>query len=224
MTDLAPLFGLRLRTPRLELRLGTSDEVLALALLARQGIHPPAEMPFAVAWSDRITEPEFEEEFAAYHADALSSWAPEAWRLDLLTWEHGVLVGTQTLRGERFASERVVDTGSWLGREAQGRGIGTEMRAAVLELAFSGLGASAATSGWLEGNRSSARVSEKLGYHSTGQREVGPCGVPVVHHDVRLEWADWRSPIPVEIIGLEPALPLFGAGYQPSERSAAPSD
>jgi hypothetical protein len=47
--------------------------------------------------------------------------------------------------------------------------------------------------------------------------------VAVFHHDVRLERADWRSPIPVEITGLGPALALFGAD-QPSERSAAPSD
>jgi hypothetical protein len=35
--------------------------------------------------------------------------------------------------------------------------------------------------------------------------------MPVPHHDLRLERADWLSPIPVEISGLEPALPLFGA-------------
>ena len=33
----------------------------------------------------------------------------------------------------------------------------------------------------------------------------------------------WRSPVAVEISGLGPALPLFGAD-QPSERSAADSD
>ena len=221
--DLEPLFGLRLTTPRLDLRPGRDDDVRALGELARRGIHPPEEMPFGVAWSDRISEPGFAEEFAAYHADGLASWSHEAWRLDLLVWEGGCLVGTQTRRGVRFASERVVDTGSWLGRAAQGRGLGTEMRAAVLELAFDGLGAAAATSGWLEGNRTSARVSEKLGYREIGVSEMSPRGDPVVHHDVRLERADWRPPVPVEIAGLEPCLVLFGAD-QPSERSAAPSD
>ena len=223
MTDLAPLFGLRLRTPRLELRLGTSDDVRALGQLAQLGIHPPDEMPFAVAWSDGIADPGFEEEFAAYHAEGLASWKPEAWRLDLLTWEHGVLVGAQTLRGERFAAERVVDTGSWLGQAAQGRGIGTEMRAAVLELAFRGLGASAATSGWLEENRSSARISEKLGYHSTGQR-----GQPA-----RRARRPPRRPARVGRLALADSgrdhraradAPAVRRGLQPSERSAAPSD
>jgi RimJ/RimL family protein N-acetyltransferase len=221
--DLAPLFNLRLRTPRLELRLGSAGEVRALGHLAELGIHPPEQMPFGVAWSDRISAPGFEQEFASYHEAGLSSWTPAAWRLGLLVWEGDSLVGTQELTGERFATARTVATGSWLGRAAQGRGLGTEMRTAVLELAFRGLGASAATSGWLEGNPASARVSEKLGYRQVGLREVSPRGVPVIHHDVRLERADWSSPVTIEITGLEPALPLFGAA-QPSDRSAAPSD
>ena len=39
---------------------------------------------------------------------------------------------------------RTVGTGSWLGRPYQGRGIGKEMRGAVLALAFDGLGAEVA--------------------------------------------------------------------------------
>lgn len=211
MIELAPLFGLTLRTPRLCLRLGTREEVNALGRLARRGIHPPDEMPFGIAWSDRTSAPGFAEEFASYHEAGRSSWAPDAWRLDLLTWEGDDLVGTQSLLAERFAAERVAGTGSWLGRAAQGRGLGTEMRAAVLELAFRGLGASAAKSGWLEGNWASARVSEKLGYREVGLSEMSPRGVPVVHHDVRLERDQWIPPVPVEITGLEPALALFGA-------------
>ena len=65
-------------------------------------------------------------------------------------------------------------TGSWLGRSFQGRGIGTEMRAAVLELAFRGLGAATAESGALEGNAASARVSEKLGYRHDGLERGRP--------------------------------------------------
>ena len=168
-------------------------------------------MPFGVAWSDRIAEPSFAEEFRTYHEQMLAAWQTDAWCLDFLVWEHDSLVGAQGLRGERFAAGRTVGTGSWLGAEHQGRGIGTEMRAAALELAFGGLGAVAATSGWLEGNRASARVSEKLGYQETGVSEMSPRGVPVSHHDLRLERTDWVSPCPVEIRGLEPALPLFGA-------------
>ena len=224
MCDVTPLFGLRVTTPRLTLRVGTTGEVRALGELARRGIHPPEEMPFGVAWSDRTALPGFLEEFAAFHREHLTGWSPEEWHLDLLVWEHGVLVGTQGIGGRRFAEERVVATGSWLGREAQGRGIGTEMRAAALELAFHGLGAEAATSGWLEGNAASGRVSEKLGYRKTGVSEVSPRGTPVQHHDVRIECGDWSSPVAVELSGAESCLALFGAAQPPSDLSAAASD
>ena len=66
------------------------------------------------------------------------------------------------------------------------------------------------TSGWLEGNAASGRVSEKLGYQETGVSEISPRGTPVPHHDVRIERADWRSPVEVEITGLDGCLALFG--------------
>src|SRR5205823_7610891 len=52
LMDLVPLFDLRLRTPRLELRLPTRPELEELRELARDGVHPADEMPFAVAWTD----------------------------------------------------------------------------------------------------------------------------------------------------------------------------
>lgn len=211
MSELAPLFDVRLRTPRLELRLGTPEEIDELGHIASRGIHGPDEMPFSVPWTDGIGQPDFHEGFAGFHRSLLSDWSPHDWHFDLLVWADGQLVGNQELYAKAFRETAVVGSGSWLGAEFQGRGIGTEMRAAILEFAFRGLGAVAATSGWLEGNRSSARVSEKLGYVETGIGEISPRGTPVPHHDLRLERKDWVSPVTVEIGGVEPALPLFGA-------------
>jgi hypothetical protein len=82
----------------------------------------------------------------------------------------------------------------------------------VLELAFGVLGAVIARSGWSEGGAGqSARVSARLGYRETGTHILRPRGEPVVHHDLVLEREDWRSPIEVELEGVEPCLPFFGA-------------
>jgi RimJ/RimL family protein N-acetyltransferase len=86
------------------------------------------------------------------------------------------------------------------------------MRAAVLQLAFDGLGAARATSGAIQGNPQSLGVSRKLGYVETGSHLVSPRGEPVEHLDLELRAAAFSSPVPVEIEGLEPLLPLFGAG------------
>jgi len=209
--DIRDLYALRIRTPRLELRLGSHDELVELAHLAERGVHPPDRMPFAVAWTDGIGEPDFVDVFVAHHVEHLDNWSPTDWQLNLLVWANDALVGTQGIQARDFGSRRCVATGSWLGREHQGRGIGTEMRAAVLELAFVGLGAVEAESSWLEGNAASKRVSEKLGYVEHTLGEKSPRGVPVVEHGVAIRSAAWRSPVSVTFAGLEPCLELLGA-------------
>jgi RimJ/RimL family protein N-acetyltransferase len=210
--DLAPLFDLRLRTPRLELRLPTEAELVELAHLAEQGVHPPEEMPFMTAWTDGIGSPGFVESFVGFHRLHRDDWSREHWHLLLGTWAGGVLIGTQAMEAKEFASARTAETGSWLGQSHQRQGYGTEMRSAMLELFFRGLGGEVATSGALEGNVSSARVSEKLGYEPAGEEFVSPRGEPVRAERFRLtraRWAGWNRP-PVEIAGLEACLPLFG--------------
>ena len=76
LTDAWPLFGLRLRTERLELRLPTDDELVELLDLARAGIHPPGEMPFGVAWST-IPSPAFERGFLQHHWRMRATWSPD---------------------------------------------------------------------------------------------------------------------------------------------------
>jgi len=147
-----------------------------------------------------------------YHLRNREEWRPEKWTLALCVFLDGRPIGGQDLRGEEFASRREFETGSWLGREYQGRGLGTEMREAVLDLGFAGLGASAAISGAFDFNKASLRVSEKLGYEPSDETTFAPRGEPQRELVVRLSRAEWerRRHPPVEIDGLEPCLPLFG--------------
>ena len=205
--DLSPLLELRLCTPRLELRLPTSPELAQLREVALAGVHPPEFMPFAIAWTD---DPELGE-FAAYHEQQRRQWSTETWHLELGVWLGEEPVGVQAVMSERFREMRTVGTGSWLGQRFQRHGVGTEMRTAVLELAFRGLGAETARSGAIDGNVASLRVSEKLGYRQVGRSTVAPRGVAVGHADLEVRREDWRPPVLVEIYGLKPCLPLFGA-------------
>jgi RimJ/RimL family protein N-acetyltransferase len=175
--------------------------------VALGGIHPPEFMPFTVAWTD---DPELLE-FRTYHEMRRREWRSEEWHLELGVFLEGEPVGVQAVESRDFAGTRTVGTGSWLGRRFQGRGVGTEMRTAALELAFRGLGAQVARSGAVDGNFASLRVSEKLGYREIGRGTVAPRGVELPHTDLALRREDWRPPLDVEIEGLEPCLPLFGA-------------
>ena len=55
------------------------------------------------------------------------------------------------------------------------------------------------------------RLPIRLGYEVVGSHLVSPRGVPVEHTDLELRRESFRSPVPVEIVALDPLLPLFGA-------------
>ena len=207
-----PLFDLRLRTPRLELRLPTDDDLLALAKVARGGIHDATMTPFLVAW-DELPSPAFERNFLTHWWVARGSWKPENWTLTLAVIAGGKAIGIQDLMAKDFSTRRSVASGSWLGQAFQGHGYGTEMRAAVLWLAFEGLGALVAESGYIAGNAASARVSEKLGYVPNGESIVAARGEPRTERLVRVTPTTWnRDLVRVMIENLEPCLGLFGVG------------
>ena len=214
MSRESALDGLVLRTPRLELRPVGEADLRELLATAHEGVHPPAEMPFAVPWTDTLGTPEGDASFVDFHRVARASIGPDEWRLLFCVRTGSAAAGVQGIDAERFAETRVVSTGSWLGTAYQRQGLGTEMRAAVLELAFGVLGAERATSGAIDGNAASRRVSEKLGYREVGRSTVAPRGVDVGHTDLELtraEWEDGRR-IPVEVEGAGPEfLALLGA-------------
>lgn len=206
-----PLFGLLLRTPRLELRIPRLDDLDALADLAAEGVHDPEEMPFAVPWTD--AEPaERARGTVQHHWSTWASWAPDDWRCQLVAVRDGLVVGTQEVSARDFAVVREVSTGSWLGRRFQGDGLGTEMRAAVLHLAFAELGARAAVSGVFLDNLASLAVSRKLGYQDDGIARMPRRGAPATEQRLRLTREDWERhrELPVTVEGLAPCLPLFG--------------
>jgi RimJ/RimL family protein N-acetyltransferase len=215
--DLTPLYELRLRTDRLELRWPDEEEIAALARLAETGVHDPGEMPFVVPWTDHIGGPDFIAQFSSYHEKLRREWTPEDWGLELGVWAADELIGVQAVTAHAFAAGREVKTGSWLAQHFHGSGFGTEMRAAVLELAFHGLGAEAALSSALDGADASMRVSQKLGYVDDAESWVEVRGERRRDRRMRLtrdRWID-RERISVRISGLEQCIPLFGLNDLP---------
>ncbi|MDP9862714.1 MULTISPECIES: GNAT family N-acetyltransferase [Streptosporangium] len=210
-----PLFQLRVTTPRLELRIPSLDDLDELADRAAEGVHEPGFMPFTFPWSDAAPA-ERARGTVQFHFGQWAGWSPEKWSCLFVVVDGGQVVGMQELSGTDYAVTREVATGSWLGRRFQGRGIGTEMRAAVLHLAFDGLGASQATSGAFADNHASYAVSRKLGYRDDGIQLHNRLGKAVETRRLRLSRDGWSTPAGFEIHGLEPCLPLFGAGEDPA--------
>ncbi len=199
-----------LRTPRLELRLPTDEELRSLATVAQAGVHDPQKMPFLVPWTDPA--PTFVPDFLAYHRNVQERWRPEDWRLELAVFQAARPIGVQVLSATHFAQNRTTGSASWLGLSWHGRGYGTEMRTAILELAFRGLGAQAAVSGAFVDNPASARVSAKLGYEDDGVRWPHVRGRAIHEDRFRLTRDRFEAAprVAVTIEGVDCCRPLFG--------------
>lgn len=207
-----PLVDVVVRSPRLEVRYPDDELLFELATLATEGVHDPSSMPFLHPWT-RAGSPELERSALRHWWSHRASWSSERWTFTGVVMVDGSAVGTQTVQADHFAVTRAVSTGSWLGRAFQGRGIGKEMRTAVLHLAFAGPGAEVAYSGAFEDNLASLGVSRSLGYVENGDRVHDREGEVAREIGLKLERADWerRRRHDIEIQGLDGCLEWFGA-------------
>jgi RimJ/RimL family protein N-acetyltransferase len=211
-TEVWPLFGLVIRTPRLELRLPTDDELARLAAVAADGVHEPGDRPFLTPWAER---PPLERARHVVQGAWASrgEWRPGDWSLNLTVFLDAQPIGVVWLSATEFAQRREVSTTSWLGLSHHRRGFGTEARLGALTLAFDHLGAAYATSEAFPDNAASVGVSTKLGYEPDGISRDVRDGEVLVSHRLRLGRERWErnDRSGVEAIGVEPCRPLFGA-------------
>jgi RimJ/RimL family protein N-acetyltransferase len=207
-----PLFRIRVRTPSLEIRLPTDDDLPGLVEEIVAGVHDPATMPFIQEWTD-VPSPQRERDSLQWWWRQRAEWNPSKWMFTGAVFVGGRPVGVQDLGAENFATVRTVQTGSWIGLRHQGRGIGKEMRSAALHLAFVGLGAVEAHSGAWHDNAQSLGVSRALGYENNGEFLGLRRGQ--AERQIRLRLTRERfleaGREDIEIEGLEPCLELFGA-------------
>jgi len=208
-----PLRQLVLRTPRLELRPDDDAGLAELVEVAYQGVHPPEVMPFEVPWTD--ADPRYlGRGTLQYHWRTRAELGPEKWSLHFLVRLDGRVIGVQSLTGAEFGMTREVSTGSWIGMRYQRQGYGTEMRAAVLGLAFDHLSAHTARSAAFPDNAASLAVSRRLGYREDGSQTLAVRGEKVVETRLLVTREDFQVHRPgwaLEVTGLDPCIGLLGA-------------
>jgi len=205
-----PLFDLRIKSERVEIRLPNDEVLVKLARLAATGIHDPAMMPFLHPWTDEPS-PSLERGLMQWGWRHRAEWTPNHWTFNGAVFIEDEVVGVQSLMADDFAAERSVKTGSWLGRAHQGRGIGKEMRTAILSFAFDTLGAREALSGGFVDNEASLKVSRALGYEENGRRTIDRRGVATEMVDLRLDVSKWRQSLrtAAEVMGFEECRDFF---------------
>jgi RimJ/RimL family protein N-acetyltransferase len=207
-----PLFDLRVRTPRLELRYVDDQLATELAVLASKGIHDPGFMPFANPWTDAAS-PDLERSSLQYYWRCRADTTAEGWMLNFAVIVDGAAIGTTSLLSGQFPLLRQFETGSWLGRAYQGRGFGKEMRAASLQLGFLGLLAEVATTAAFHDNAASRGVTHHIGYREVGRSRVLRREAPTIKVSYELSRDEWQQHVrrdDIEITGDVAARELLG--------------
>jgi RimJ/RimL family protein N-acetyltransferase len=219
-----PLLALRITAGPVELR-GITDDLLGpLAELATD-IHDPDFMPFTYPWS--LTDaPGMPRNVAQYHWGNRARFSPARWNADLAVFFDGELVGSQGFGTADYLVTRTGETGSWLGRRFQGRGIGTAMRQVICAFVFDHLDARYITSSAFEDNPASLAVSRKTGYRDNGTELRNRLGQPATLRRILLEPANLvRYPRGLTVSGLPEfrrsiGLDDNGPGAQPQDLPA----
>ena len=206
-----PLLGVRVTTPSVELAPLDDDRCVELCELALQGVHDPATMPFTIPWTD-LPSPELERSAFRYWWSTRVEAQPASWSLNLAVVVDGRVVGATGLVTRDFAVTRSFETGSWLGRAHQGKGIGTAMRLATLALGFDGFGAEQATTAAFTDNAASLGVTGKLGYAPNGELRHDRRGELAVSRRFTMDRAHWETirPDGVVLEGLDAAKGFLG--------------
>jgi RimJ/RimL family protein N-acetyltransferase len=206
LIELWPAAGVRARAGDLELRWIDDELLVQLAGVAARGVHEPDAMPFYTPWT-RGSAADVARSVLAYQWSARGQ-VGEKLTLEFAVLVDGVVVGSQGASGSDWSALRTVETGSWLGREFQGRGIGTRMRVLILHLLFDGLGADEVTSGAFADNPASNAVSRKVGYEPSGTKRVVREGRPAevqLYRMPRARWLEVRAR-DLALLGAEPEL------------------
>ena len=210
-----PLLGVRVSTPMLELRSATDELLDQLANVVRAGKTHADPAPYDDPMSFYETDPDLR---VAKWLRAIwrrrGTVEPDSWRLYFVVMVDGRPVGEQTLTGVNFSTLGTVTTFSWLSSDQRGRGLGLEMREAVLHLAFDGLGAKEASSDAFVDNHGSNAISRRLGYERNGSDWATRRGEPALLNRWRLARDTWepRRRDDIQLVNIEAChalLPLF---------------
>ena len=206
------MFDIRLTTPDLELRHLREVDLGELAAIFPQD----AELDPSSTTYDGL-DPAWNRRVGVYQSywQGRAAWRPESWALSFGVFSDGQLVGYQGLEGDDFSTLRTVDSSSFLTDAARGRGLGQQMRAAVLTLAFGPLDARfAITSAWSD-NHASLGVSRALGYLDNGitaDRRDDVAGEMAHLRLTRERWTNSGWPQQVTVSGVEECMVFFGLG------------
>ena len=201
----------------LEITASHAGEEISLRVMRDEDIAVLSDATPTDIFGSDIPEHAFGWLFDAANSPAQFRWShrvqmsPAHWSLDLVVIKDGGVIGSVDMRANDFTTTKSIETGSWIYHCFQGRGIGTLVRHAIVELGFNHFGAERLTTAWARSNKASAAVSAKLGYHVTADitvESLGPDNHTAPGVRAELSRSNYHRPaeLQCEVRGLTPEL------------------
>jgi RimJ/RimL family protein N-acetyltransferase len=212
VTHTYPLLNVEVRTPMLTLAAADDDLLERLVPVIREGVVSPGQMPFDDPMSLYEDNPRREWNWLRRIWAGRARVDQQQWRFYFVVMIDSNPIGMQDLIGINFATFGTVSTFSWLEPSFRRRGLGTEMRSAVLHLAFAGLDAREASSEAFADNDASNGVSRTLGYEPNGTTWATRRGNPAPLNAWKLTRKRWEQSRrdDIQLTGVEACLPVLG--------------
>ncbi|WP_130014560.1 GNAT family N-acetyltransferase [Serinicoccus sediminis] len=209
LEEIWPPYALRVEAGDLTLSVLRERDVPEMVTLALEGIHDPGTMPFLFPWT-AAPPAEIPANYVRYFGRVLAGQASGAMSLQLVVRRDGEAVGIQALEGEEVSTTRTVETGSWLVRREQRKGIGSRMRRMACALAFDHLGIERVTSAAYLDNPASLAVSRAVGYQDNGRTWVARQGESAEQQRFVLTPETFRRGEPIRVEGAVAVRAFYG--------------
>lgn len=211
LEEIWPPYALTIRCGDLTLSPVREADLPELLRAAKGGVQPEGLRVFPLNWDEGDMRT-VAGNLATYHWGVRAATKPDNWAFEFTARLRGEVIGVQSIRAEHYPVLHAAETGSWMSREFQGRGLGTLMRQTIAAAFFDSFDAKELYTTYVDGNAPSRRVSEKTGYVENGRvRSTNADGEATVSHRMVLRpEALVRPAEPVVVIGAEPFRDFLG--------------
>lgn len=213
LEEIWPPYALTISAGNMRLTPVRESDYEELAEIARGGVRKDDIQAFMVDW-DSGPDKQIARNIATYQWSTRANFSVSEWTIEFCVRVDDRTVGVQGTNAKSYPKTRTISTGSWLARNEQGQGYGTQMRAMVISAFSQHFSAMAFETAYVEGNEASRNVSRKLGYPPNGSHVIiTQDGEARRENRMSLHAADYRHDGPdVHVAGAKTFRKFIGLG------------
>lgn len=162
---------LKVKTPLIQLRVGTPSELTQLGEVAEKFVVSPSQLGlksnFRSEW-DGLPPSKRNAFIVERQQMAWENFSLKKWNFPFIVFCEGEVIGEVFLRSQNFRENRIFSTVGWLGEPWRNKGLGLEVRSAAIHFGFGALSAERTLAHFFQESEQALNISKKLSYSLSG--------------------------------------------------------